>query len=112
MCDIDIEQFVKENREKIEEILKAQKEKNTETEETLKGVFATLMKPEIQRHFLRAGIEVLSGIEAMLRNVPMSDEMKEKAHKAKETFVKEVMCEIRPGCKKTSNKKMKKIDVE
>ncbi|MCL2712414.1 MAG: hypothetical protein FWD37_03960 [Methanomassiliicoccaceae archaeon] len=127
MCndDIDIEEFVKKNREAIEKILKeqdtsafkekadAQKEK---AEEVLKGVIGTILNPDIQRHFVKAGMEFLSGIEELLKSAPFPEKVKEtveKAYEAKETFVKDVVCDLNPDCKiKNKEKKTKKIDVE
>jgi len=123
MCDekVDIEDFVKKNMGEIELILKAQKESfkeqaNTQkekAEDTLKGVLSLILDPEIQRHFVKAGMEVLSGIEEILKKAPMPDKVKEtfeKACDAKEKFVKDVVCEENPDCK--IKKKTKKIDVE
>ena len=111
MCDTDIEQFVKENREKIEEILsRSEKDPGRKAEERMKKVFAAFMSPEVQKHFLKAGLEALSGIEAIIRNVPVPDKAAEKAREARET-VKDVMCEVK-GCKPSKGKKVKKIEVD
>jgi hypothetical protein len=114
MCDTDIEQFVKDNREKIEEILaRAEKDPGRKVEDAMKKVFAALMSPEVQKHFLRAGLEAISGIEAIVRNIPVPDKMKDAADKAREARenVKDVMCEVK-GCKTSKGKKVKKIEVE
>jgi len=120
--DMDIEEFVKKNKEMIEAILKAQKEKFKEkaepqkqkAEDAVKGMISLILDPEIQRHFVKAGMEVLSGIEEILKKAPMPDKMKEtveKACDARETFVRDVMCEVNTDCK-MKPKKTKKIDVE
>ena len=124
MCEkeIDIEEFVKQNKEKIEKILKEQKGSFKEkaepqmkkAEDVVTGVISLFLDPEIQKHFVKAGMEMLAGVEELLKKAPMPDKVKEtfeKASGAKETFVKDVMCEVNPDCK-VKNKKMKKIDVE
>ena len=126
MCEkeMDIEEFVKKNKEKIEKILNEQKSSFKEkaepqmkkAEDVVTGVLSLFLDPEIQKHFVKAGFEVLAGVEEFLKKAPMPDKMKEtfdKASGAKETFVKDVMCEVNPDCKvKNKDKKMKKIDVE
>jgi len=122
MCDKepDMEEFVKKNREMIEAILKTQKEKagsqKKKAEETMDGLLGLILNPEIQRHFVKAGMEFLAGIEGLLRNAPFPDKMKEtvgKACDAKDAFMKDVVCEENPDCKiKNKEKKTKKIEVE
>jgi len=133
MCDkdgIDLEEIVRKNREKIEKILKDQKgsfkEKADSTkekaEDALKGILSLFLDPEIQMHFIRAGMEFLHGIEEIVKNAPMSDNMKdtvEKACEMKDKIIDAVANEMDPKSKpkdkpkdKDKDKKMKKIDVE
>ena len=126
MCndEIDIEEFVKKNKEIIEKILKEQKGSFKEkvepqvekAENTVKEVLGLFFNPEIQKHFVKAGMEFLAGVEEFLKKAPMPDNMKEtveKACDAKDAFVKDIVCEMNDDCKaKTKDKKMKKIDVE
>jgi len=85
-------------------------------DDTMKGFVSMIMNPEIQKHFVRSGIEFLSGIEEMIKNVPMPEFMKENVEKAcdaKDEVVKDMAKEfVKDDGPKTTNKKMKKIDVE
>ena len=128
MCDNekDIEKFVKENTEEIERILKAQKgsfkekaeQKKEKAEETMKSFFSLFFSPDIQRHFVRAGIEFLSGIDELMRSAPMPGFVKEtmeRAHETKETIKDEVKKDAdakNKAAKPDKDKKIKKIDVE
>jgi len=124
MCDnnhTDLEEIVRMNREKIEEILKAQKKekfepKKEKAEEAMKGILSLFLDPKIQMHFVRAGMEFLYGIEEIVKGAPLPDEMKETVNKAcemKDNIVKGIVNEMDPKAKpKDKEKKMKKIDVE
>jgi hypothetical protein len=134
MCDKKIEDMstdeileylVRTERDKVEKILKAQKEAVKEkmesqkdrAEDAFKSVAAMLFNPDIQKHFVKAGMEVLSGIEEAIKVMPMPDFVRDtmsKASDAKDTIMKDVVCDSNPQCKVKVNKdkKMKKIDVE
>jgi hypothetical protein len=119
-----IKYLAKREKKKAEELfikniaLKAeigsQKEK---AEDAFKSVISLFFNPDIQKHFVKAGMEILAGVEEAIRNMPFPDFVKETMDKASDTkdeIVKDVMCESNPNCKvkQTKNKKMKKIDVE
>ena len=128
MCDDakDIEKFVKENMEEIERILKAQKssfkekteQKKEKAEEMMKSFASLFFSPDIQRHFVRAGIEFLSGVDELIRSAPMPGFVKETmehAHETKETIKDEVKKDAdakNKAAKPDKDKKIKKIDVE
>jgi hypothetical protein len=126
MCndDIDIEEFVKKNREKIESILKEQKgsfrekfePQKEKVEDAMKGVLSLFLDPKIQIHFIRAGMEFLHGVEAIVKKAPLPDDIKETMDKAsamKDRIVEDIVNEMDPKAKpKDKEKKMKKIDVE
>ena len=118
-----LEELVRTQREKIERILREQKEDAGEEaepkkEDTLRSVLSVLLNPEVQSHFVKAGIEILSGIEQLIRNAPMSENMKQNVERAcdfKDRIVNDIVKEADPDKKpesKKKDKKMKKIDVE
>jgi len=125
MCEkeeIDLEEFVRKNKEKIEKILKEdhgtlrekiepQKEK---IEGALKGIMSLLLDPKVQIHFVKAGMELLSGVEELIKKAPLPEDMKENVGKAcemKDKMVNNIMNEMDQRSKSKEDK-MKKIDVE
>jgi 2-hydroxy-3-keto-5-methylthiopentenyl-1-phosphate phosphatase len=129
MCDErteELERMVKEQREMIDKLMAAHgssfkdtiESKKEKADETFKSVFAIFTNKEIQRHFVKAGMEFLSGIEEIIKAIPVPDSVREKmdmATEAKDDFVKDVVCDLNPSCKykaAAGKKKMKKIDVE
>ena len=126
-----LEWIVRTQKDKIEGIINKQKEtfkeqketfkeqmapKKEKIDETMKGFMSMLLNPEIQKHFVRSGIEFLSGIEELIKNAPMPEFMKENVEKAcdaKDEVVKDMAKEFaKEDEPKKTNKKMKKIDVE
>ncbi|MCL2890931.1 MAG: hypothetical protein FWF40_03455 [Methanomassiliicoccaceae archaeon] len=132
MCDErteELERMVKEQKEMIDKLMEAHghdhgpslkdtiDSKKEKADETFRSVFAIFTNKEIQRHFVKAGMEFLSGIEEIIKAIPVPDSVREKmdmAAEAKDDFVKDVVCDLNPSCKykSASKKKMKKIDVE
>jgi len=145
MCkeDIDLEEIVRNNKAKIEEILrnegrKAEGEHGEAHEgepkfhaggfnidlgpmekvgDAVKEIFSLILDPKVQIHFIKAGKEFFNGIEAMIKNAPLPDEMKEtvnKAYEVKDKIIEDLANEFNPDAKKgkAKDKKMKKIDVE
>jgi hypothetical protein len=147
MCndDLDIEDFVKKNRKKIEEILKKEDNSNEDASDdehqhteipfggfkidlgpmekigdAMKEMISLFLDPKVQKHFIKAGKEIFTGIEEMIKNAPIPEEMKDamdKAHEMKDKIVDDLASEFGPEAKKekekkAKGKKMKKIDVE
>ena len=127
MCDHsnteDLERIIREQREIIDKLIDAQKasleataeSKKDKIESTLKTMVAPLMNPEVQKHFVKAGMELISGIEELVRSAPLPDSVRgnvDKACDAKDALMRDVVCEMNPVCKYKTGKKMKKIDVE
>jgi hypothetical protein len=165
MCndDMDIEEFVKKNKKKIEEILKAQEKNDKEKADKdkkeeakgkdddkehdgpfeaiggmMKGFLFVLLDPKVQRHFIHAGKEFFDGVEEMIKNAPLPDDVKEtvdSVREFKDRIVNEIIHEMDHDAKndskskeknskdkekdskgkdkdKDKDKKMKKIDVE
>lgn len=71
---------------------------------------------ETQKHFIRAGMEMMLGFEALVRNMPMTDDMKAVMDKSTEylTFLTKEICAANPNCncrEKRFNDHMEKIDL-
>jgi len=129
MCDNDrteeLEKIIREQKKMIDDLMNNQQTSfkvKVETEkkkadEALKSMVSIFTNKDIQRHFVRAGMEFLSGIEELIKTIPFPDNVKEtmdKAYEAKDDIVREV-CDLNPSCKYKATgtkKKMKKIDVE
>ena len=128
MCDNDrteeLEKIIKEQKEMIDKLINAQKSsfkekiepKKEKVDDAMKAMFSIFTNKEVQRHFVKAGVEFLSGIEALIKAVPVPDNVKEtmkKASEAKDDFVKDVVDELNSSKQKAAGKKkIKKIDVE
>jgi hypothetical protein len=134
MCkdDIDLEEIVRNNKEKIEEILRSFEGGGASFKidlgpldkvgDAMKGMFSMFFDPRTQMHFVRAGKELFAGIEEMIKNAPLPDEMRETVNKARE--MKDSIINNFTGAKeedpkpkgkekeKEKGKEMKKIDVE
>ncbi|MDR0778919.1 MAG: hypothetical protein LBE48_05755 [Methanomassiliicoccaceae archaeon] len=124
ISDMDTDEILKylakKEKKKVEELLTQiplkvdigpQKEK---AEDAFRSIISLFFNPEIQKHFVKAGIEILSGVEEAIKNMPMPDFVKETMNKASETKdeMKKDFCDSNPDCKVKKDKKMKKIDVE
>lgn len=103
--DEEIHVFVDENRELIERMMAAQRESaetaksigkevikfgfkssyvaaditKRKSEEFLVAVYRMLTDPEAQRHFMVSGLEFLAGLNAMAKNAPMPEFLREAA---------------------------------
>jgi hypothetical protein len=117
--------LMKKEKKKVEEIFKDQNSafkikiepEKEKAEDAFKSIVSIFFNPDIQRHFVKAGIEFLSGVEETIKNMPFPDFVKETMNMASETkdeIMKDV-CDSNPNCKvkpKDKDKKIKKIDVE
>ena len=105
--DSELEDFIRENREILERLLRQEKDragriynKEAQKAEELKGkaeefkgkaeektaeFIAAVTDPEIHKHFMRAGFEILMGAGAMLKAMPMPDKVRSTLDLAKET---------------------------
>ena len=78
-----IEDFVLENEERILEMLKdgkigpkAKMEREAEKGKAfVKGVIQALTDKEVQGHFMRMGLEMIMGIGALIKALPLPEEM-------------------------------------
>lgn len=130
-------EFVKANREKIEKLLDYAEEKTiengkrfkTKTEEfckknnetcdaeCIKGQAKEFAKavfdPEVQRHFMRMGMEFALGMSALFDAIPKPDVVKDAKEKASEvkTELSKEFCDANPNCSKKKKQAVKKIEV-
>ncbi len=93
----EMEDFFNENREFIEALIEKEKKAAEEAfekkmdgarqhadrtkrnaEDAFRQIYKTAMDPEIQRHFMKAGFEIIMGINAAMRSMPVPDFMKEE----------------------------------
>ncbi len=144
MNDDEFEEFVKANREKIEKLMKedstefldvaekavvkgvkkakckAEKLCNDETDaseeikQRAKEITNAVFDPEVQKHFMRMGVEFALGMSALFDAMPKPDFMKEAADKAsknKEKLSKE-FCDANPNCARKKKSSVKKINIE
>lgn len=140
--DPELEKFFNENREFIERILKEEKKQaksrviseikkaehqKDKAKENVEGFIEAFTDPEVQKHFMMAGFELLLGVTALVKATPMPEVFKEAMDKSEEAK-KDVMktyatmadepAEEKPSkpqkieIKKTAPKTTKKTDAE
>lgn len=97
-CDdrSDIEEFIKENRDILENLIRREKEEvedlyirgkdrvrnhvertKHESKDSMRQVVNAVMDPDIQAHFMNAGFDFILGINALMRAMPQPRFMKE-----------------------------------
>ena len=111
--DRDVKAFLKNNAKKA----KAKVEKVTDAaDETVKKVFDAIFSPEVQRHVIGAGVELVLGISAALKSMPVPDKAQPIVDKMVEvrSNASSVYCAKNPKCprKKASESKGKKIEID
>ncbi|MBE6523202.1 MAG: hypothetical protein E7Z62_08810 [Thermoplasmata archaeon] len=77
----DIDRFVSDNKEIIERMMSIQKD-NAELakrkgEELIATVFKAFLDPDVQRHFMASGFEILAGLTALVQASPTPDFIKD-----------------------------------
>ncbi|MCL2317746.1 MAG: hypothetical protein FWC44_01625 [Methanomassiliicoccaceae archaeon] len=111
--DPELEKFLKENKEMLKRIFGEEKEilekflneekeyfkgmfeeeqsraeeffseKKHKAKETAEDVFKALSDPDVQKHFMKMGIEFMMAMSALMKVMPFPDFMKDMANKAK-----------------------------
>jgi len=79
----EFREFILDNEEKILEIIQARKSKagskfGKEVEKGkafTKGVLEAFMSKEVQEHFIRMGLEMMMGIGALIKALPLPEEL-------------------------------------
>ena len=127
--DEEIERFVADNRELIERMMNIQKESfdrsadmakeftqealdstaraaelaRKQSEEFFKATVDTIASPVVQKHFITASMEFLSGLSAMVGISPLPDYIKTAASDM-EKNVKQAACKNNKDCPVKSQK--------
>lgn len=92
----DIEDFIRENREILENLIRREKEEaeqifdrvndrarshvektKRESQKSIKQVFDAITDPEIQGHFMSSGFDFVLGINALMRAMPQPKFMRD-----------------------------------
>jgi len=126
MTDEELRQFLRENKERIAELIKDEtefakdvgdevkgavegtadriKEKMSEgkgrAEETFKDIYKAVMDPVAHRHFVRMGLEFFMGLSAIMDKMPMPGpikEVREDIQNSRESVQKE-FCRTNENC--------------
>ena len=74
VTDKDIDRFVSDNKELIERMMSIQKD-NAELakrkgEDLIATVFKAFLDPDVQRHFMASGFEILAGLTSLVQASP------------------------------------------
>ena len=77
-------------------------------EELAKEAYSMFMDPEVQRHFMAMGMELLAGISAMIARAPIPDRFKEDAADVEDNL-KRTACAKNDNC--TAATRMQKVQV-
>jgi len=90
--------------------------KEQEVKDMARKMVNALTNRETQKHFIRAGMEMMMGFEALVRNMPMTDDMKAVMDKSTEymTFLRKEICAVNPNCnckERRFDEEMEKIDL-
>ncbi len=112
--DKDVKAFIKDNAKKA----KAKVEKAGDAVEgTVKKVFEAIFSPEVQKHVIGAGVELVLGISAALKAMPVPEKAQPIVDKMVEVRqnASSVYCAKNPECprKKSSEPaEGKKIEID
>ncbi|MDR1690419.1 MAG: hypothetical protein LBR42_01070 [Candidatus Methanoplasma sp.] len=108
--DPELEKFFRENKEMIERLLKEEKvrlerlfkeekesfksaieeeqakaeEQKKKAKEAVQGVFNAFTDPEVQKHFMKMGMEFVMGVNALVKAMPFPEGFRDMADKAEE----------------------------
>lgn len=83
-------------------------------EDATKGMTSAFLDPEVQKHFVTMGVELMQGLETLMKAIPKSgfaQEVYEKAESTKD-IVADVKCDRNSACKKKKAPVAKKIELE
>ena len=98
VTDKDIDRFVTDNRELIERMMAAQREKaRSKSEKVLDSTYAIITDPELQMHFITAGLEIIAGLSAIVQLSIMPERMKEAAM-GFENSMRAAACKANENC--------------
>ena len=95
--DKDVKAFIKDNAKKAKARIEQTGDK---VEGTVKKVFDALFSPEVQKHVIGAGVELVLGISAALRAMPVPEKAQPIVDKMAEVRqnATSVYCAKNPEC--------------
>lgn len=95
--DDDFRQYLKTKAKEAKEKVS---EKSDRFEETVKDVFRAMFAPEVQKHVIGAGVEMMLGINAFLKSLPVPDKAKGIVDSVEEVRhnVSSAYCSANPDC--------------
>lgn len=79
-----------------------------------KQLVGAMTSREAQRHFIRAGVELAMGVESIVRNLPMPDQVKKASDMTNDYvqfIIEEAFCAHNPYCKHREGDGLKKVDL-
>lgn len=108
----EVEEKTESIREEAKEFFESQKgyskEQVEKVKNSMKDLASAFLSPEVQRHFVNMGIEMMMGVSALIEAVPkpkIVEEVVEKASEAKSNASKQY-CAKNPDCPKKTSKKI------
>ena len=84
------------------------KEQAEKVKQSMKDVASAFLNPEVQRHFINMGLELMMGVSALVEAMPkpkIVEEVVEKASEAKANASKQY-CAKNPDCPRKASKKI------
>ena len=133
--DMDFEAYILENKEKVKALLsedtefksfvkgelksmkkkakKKVKKAERKVDERFSDIKEALFSPEVQKHLVGAGIELMLGIGALMGSLPKSERAKDAMERMSEVRknASAVYCSKNPDCPK-KKAEVKKIELE
>lgn len=116
------EEFISYHGEKAKEVYNTEKALLTDfaeyqkkkAQEAVGGVIAMVNDPDVQKHFMYAGLELMMAIDALIKAAPLPDFMREAAEKAKETrdTASKAYCEKNENCNARKKQQAEKIPID
>lgn len=77
------------------------------TEEAIGAAYSMFMDPEVQRHFMTMGMELVMGITTMMQKAPIPDFVKNAAADSEKNF-RDTACRTNEDCARRAQK----VDIE
>ena len=85
-------------------------------EDSVKKVFGAIFSPEVQKHMVSAGVELMLGLSAIVKAMPVPEKAQPVVDKVTEMKknAKSVYCSKNPDCpkKKAAKTETKKIELD
>lgn len=105
-----LKESVSEKKDAIKEKVSEKKDK---AEDTVKEIYSAVMDPAAHKHFVRMGLELALGIEAVMQKMPVPDmirKFREDVEESKEGIQKE-LCKVNDNCQSKAKPAEPEIEV-